>query len=251
MNIADRILEQRKLKGLSQEELADKIGVSRQAVSKWESEQAMPDIDKIILMSDYFGVTTDFLIKGIEPIKDSQKERSLDARAFTVICTALNVVALIVLVFTRFLSTLNFYSFAFVLPSVVLITSLAIFIVGSNYLSFKKSQKKAKKLYYTINIWLYSYFIALGIYVSNMSFVTYNGIVKPDVYPMVIIPSFVEPVDKRENDSSFIYDEYLSEVDKVNQEVIIFYASIIAVSFVFDIVINHKTIKDKLVNRSS
>lgn len=84
-----------------------------------------------------------------------------------------------------------------------------------------------------------------------MSFVTYNGIVKPDVYPMVIIPSFVEPVDKRENDSSFIYDEYLSEVDKVNQEVIIFYASIIAVSFVFDIIINHKTIKDKLVNRSS
>lgn len=137
MNIADRILEQRKLKGLSQEELADKIGVSRQAVSKWESEQAMPDIDKIILMSDYFGVTTDYLTKGIEPIKDSQKERSLDARAFTVICTALNVVALIVLVFTRFLSTLNFYSFAFVLPSVILITSLAIFIVGSNYLSFK------------------------------------------------------------------------------------------------------------------
>ena len=48
MNIADRIQCLRKNKGLSQEELADKVGVSRQAVSKWESEQSTPDIEKII-----------------------------------------------------------------------------------------------------------------------------------------------------------------------------------------------------------
>ena len=52
MNIADRIQYLRKTKGISQEELADKIGVSRQAVSKWESEQSMPDIDKVVIMSD-------------------------------------------------------------------------------------------------------------------------------------------------------------------------------------------------------
>ena len=57
MNIADRIQILRKSKGISQEELADKIGVSRQAVSKWESEQSTPDIEKIILLSEYFGVT--------------------------------------------------------------------------------------------------------------------------------------------------------------------------------------------------
>ena len=62
MNIADRILNLRKSRGISQEELADKIGVSRQAVSKWESEQSTPDIDKIILLSDYFDVTTDYLL---------------------------------------------------------------------------------------------------------------------------------------------------------------------------------------------
>ena len=62
MNIADRIQYLRKTKGISQEELADKIGVSRQAVSKWESEQSMPDIDKVVIMSDYFGVTTDYII---------------------------------------------------------------------------------------------------------------------------------------------------------------------------------------------
>lgn len=73
MNIADRIQYLRKTKGISQEELADKIGVSRQAVSKWESEQSTPDLEKIIIMSNFFGVTTDYILKGIEPIKDKEQ----------------------------------------------------------------------------------------------------------------------------------------------------------------------------------
>ena len=52
MTIADRIQSLRKAKGMSQEELADKVGVSRQAVSKWESEQATPDLDKVVIMSE-------------------------------------------------------------------------------------------------------------------------------------------------------------------------------------------------------
>lgn len=43
----------KEIKGISQEELADKVGVSRQAVSKWESEQSTPDLEKIIIMSDF------------------------------------------------------------------------------------------------------------------------------------------------------------------------------------------------------
>lgn len=66
MKIADRILCLRKKKGVSQEELAFKVGVSRQAVSKWESDQSLPDLDNIILMSEYFGVSTDYLLKGEE-----------------------------------------------------------------------------------------------------------------------------------------------------------------------------------------
>ena len=71
MTIADRIQSLRKTKGISQEKLADQIGVSRQAISKWESEQSFPEIDKIILLSDYFGVTTDYLLKGIEVKSDA------------------------------------------------------------------------------------------------------------------------------------------------------------------------------------
>ena len=54
MNIADRIQYLRKQNGYSQEELADKVGVSRQAVSKWESEQSIPDLEKVIIMSELF-----------------------------------------------------------------------------------------------------------------------------------------------------------------------------------------------------
>ena len=78
MKLADRILELRKQKGISQEALADKLGVSRQAISKWESEQSTPELDKIVLMSDFFEVTTDYLLKGIEPVsEDNEKSRRI------------------------------------------------------------------------------------------------------------------------------------------------------------------------------
>ena len=63
---------------MSQEELADKVGVSRQSVSKWESEQAVPDLDKIVIMSDIFEVTTDYLLKGIEPVKADDHKTMAD-----------------------------------------------------------------------------------------------------------------------------------------------------------------------------
>ena len=53
--------------GLTQAEVAQKLNVSFQAVSKWESEQSMPDLEKVIIMSELFEVTTDYILKGIEP----------------------------------------------------------------------------------------------------------------------------------------------------------------------------------------
>lgn len=63
MTLGEKIMRLRQSKGLSQEEFGEKMGVSRQAVSKWETGQAIPDVDKIILMSDIFDVTTDYLLK--------------------------------------------------------------------------------------------------------------------------------------------------------------------------------------------
>ena len=63
MIFADKLIALRKKSGWSQEELAEKLGVTRQSVSKWEGAQSVPDIDKILQLSHLFGVTTDYLLK--------------------------------------------------------------------------------------------------------------------------------------------------------------------------------------------
>lgn len=63
MMMADKIILERKKNGWSQEELADRLHVSRQSVSKWEGAQSVPDLNKVIAMADLFGVSTDYLLK--------------------------------------------------------------------------------------------------------------------------------------------------------------------------------------------
>lgn len=63
MILADKIIRLRKKNGWSQEELAEKMQVSRQAVSKWEGAQTVPDLEKILALGELFGVTTDYLLK--------------------------------------------------------------------------------------------------------------------------------------------------------------------------------------------
>ena len=70
MILADKIIRLRKKNGWSQEELADKMNVSRQAVSKWESAQSIPDLEKILQLGTLFGVTTDYLLK--DDIEDEE-----------------------------------------------------------------------------------------------------------------------------------------------------------------------------------
>ena len=64
MILAEKIINLRKKNGWSQEELAEKLGVTRQSISKYEGAQSIPDLDKILKLSEIFGVTTDYLIKG-------------------------------------------------------------------------------------------------------------------------------------------------------------------------------------------
>lgn len=147
MNIADRIQHLRKTKGISQEELADKAGVSRQAVSKWESEQSIPDIDKIVILSDYFEVTTDYIIKGIEPKPDNTKDKS-DARIFAAVGTAFNFIGLIVslLVWAEEQSPVSV-----MIGLILMAIGTMTFFVGQ---FIGEHKDKSKKQFWTINIWL-------------------------------------------------------------------------------------------------
>lgn len=63
MNFSDKLQKLRRQKGLSQEELAEECGVSRQAISKWESDQSMPELDKLILLAELFEVSIDYLLR--------------------------------------------------------------------------------------------------------------------------------------------------------------------------------------------
>lgn len=78
MDFSEKILTLRKGRDLTQEQLAEKLNVSRQSVSKWESGQAVPELDKIIALSQIFEVTTDYLLKPSEIDELSVKTEMLE-----------------------------------------------------------------------------------------------------------------------------------------------------------------------------
>lgn len=79
MIFADKVIKLRKKHGWSQEELAELLNVSRQAVSKWEGAQSIPDLEKIVTLSKLFGVSTDFLLKDdIEEYSDIDESINME-----------------------------------------------------------------------------------------------------------------------------------------------------------------------------
>lgn len=83
MTLGEKIISLRRARGLSQEDLAITLGVSRQAVSKWETGDATPDTDKVVALANYFAVTTDWLLRDIEPERaPAQKSNPLTQQRF-------------------------------------------------------------------------------------------------------------------------------------------------------------------------
>ncbi len=92
MMLADKLILLRKMSGWSQEELAQRLGVTRQSVSKWEGAQSLPDLDKIVQMSRLFSVSTDYLLKdeleqpeaapARESVPDARRVGMQEAQAF-------------------------------------------------------------------------------------------------------------------------------------------------------------------------
>ena len=83
MILADKIIDLRKKAGWSQEELAEKLDVSRQSVSKWEGAQSIPDMNKILQLSELFGVSTDYLLKDSMEAAETVPSQDTDAEDAT------------------------------------------------------------------------------------------------------------------------------------------------------------------------
>ncbi len=145
-----RIQNLRKAKGISQEELADKVGVSRQAVSKWESGQSIPEIDKVILLSEFFDVTTDYLLKGTEtPVP--QKE-PINAFIFTAAATFMNFLGLLVswMIWVEEQSPA-----ALVVGLILMAVGCTVFAIGQSVSN--ENLVKAMRIFWIVNIWVLSF----------------------------------------------------------------------------------------------
>lgn len=86
MEFSQKLADLRRREGFSQEQLADRLGVTRQSVSKWEGGAAMPDIGKLISLSELFDVSVDYLVKDYleeptrEPEMDQTQARRLEEK---------------------------------------------------------------------------------------------------------------------------------------------------------------------------
>ena len=181
-DMADRIQHLRKAKSISQEELADKLGVSRQAVSKWESGQSTPDLDKIILISDYFEVTTDYILKGVEEPQPAG-DRHVDAAIFVMAATILNFIGLIVAAAIWYEKQMPM---ALVIGLIFMALGCMIFGVGMTA-SAQGSKKKAVCRFWSINIWLLA-FIPLS-FIYN---ILLGHMAAP--YPLLVNPPIALPI---------------------------------------------------------
>jgi len=79
MELSENILQLRKALGLSQEQLAEQVGVSRQSISKWETGQSVPELDKVVALSRVFGVSTDTLLGNKTETEDTAEPATMDS----------------------------------------------------------------------------------------------------------------------------------------------------------------------------
>ena len=148
MNMADRIQNLRKTKGISQEELAEALGVSRQAVSKWESGQSSPDLDKIVQLSEYFEVSTDHLLKGTElPAKDNEGLNT--AFIFNSVATAFDLLSIVLSAFIWYETQ---EAGALIAGFRFIVFGLMLHFIGSQWVK-GKAGLTLKLRFWKINIW--------------------------------------------------------------------------------------------------
>ena len=82
MTMGEKLQRLRRARGLSQEELAGALGVSRQAVSKWETSASLPDTEKLLAISDFFGVTADYLLREESLPEETRQPETVSVQGY-------------------------------------------------------------------------------------------------------------------------------------------------------------------------
>ena len=109
MSIAERLQELRRKSGYSQEQVAEKLGISRQAISKWESGQGNPEIDNVVKLTEIYNVSADYILLGRENntivSEPEKKTMSKEARIALAIISVIAATALVTVLFIIALGT--------------------------------------------------------------------------------------------------------------------------------------------------
>lgn len=117
MGIAERLQELRKKAGYSQEQVAEMLGISRQAISKWESGQGNPEIDNVVKLIEIYNVSADYILLGrennisvSEPEKKMEPEKKTMSKEARVALAVISVIAATALVTVLFIIALGTYA---------------------------------------------------------------------------------------------------------------------------------------------
>ena len=117
MDIAERLQELRKRAGYSQEQVAEMLGISRQAISKWESGQGNPEIDNVVKLTEIYNVSADYILLGrennisvSEPEKKMEPEKKTMSKEARVALAVISVIAATALVTVLFIIALGTYA---------------------------------------------------------------------------------------------------------------------------------------------
>ena len=154
MPLSEKIQTLRKERNLTQEALADQLNVSRQALSKWELGASTPEADKIVQLSEFFNVTTDYLLKDVE-VNHNTKKFISNPRVIILLSTALSLIGLIVALAMGLDGASIFYmSFTKVAAGLIFqVLSILDFELLLSPLA-KKEHKSIRSIFYGINTWI-------------------------------------------------------------------------------------------------
>lgn len=155
-----RVQQLRKAKGFSQEELADRVGASRQAVSKWEGGQTAPDLERLLALSKQLDVTTDYLLTGQHP---AAREQGPDAALFSVVATGSTVAGLLAAAMLWYEKQT---AIATAIGLLLMVMGCVVYAIGVT-MGEPASRPRAKRRFWAVNLWLLP-FIPLSLLYNNL-----------------------------------------------------------------------------------
>lgn len=184
MTLGLKIQDLRKKAQLTQDELAEILGVSRQALSKWENGSSIPDIDKVILISESFSVTTDYLLKDSPTQQDYHKDEKKNESMFQMtprsLITSISIIVFIGLIISISMQySSNRFNWTFkdaALGTIIQLIGIGLFTVFHIYLKYDKT---SLLWFWLINIWFITLipYVLLSGFTSNVLLTMFPNVI--------------------------------------------------------------------------